>query len=159
MGFLKRAAKGFTADGCREAMLDSYAKHVKLALKGGIDVEASSPHFAGLYGALASRYRAWGERTDEGTVWLELAPFLLMDAAVAPKALAEYVLYKERPKAAKVAWLREQINGAIRNTAPSPDSLASGLARAALLQPAWLELLDGDVMEAIEEEWLKIEPE
>ncbi len=133
------------ADGCREAMRDSYAKHVRLA-KNVHEVRESS-HAMGLYGALGARYRARGINIGVG-IWHELAPFLALAEQEAVEALAEYVLFQERPKDARITWLKEIINSALKNV--TNDSQRRLAAVGVLDQVAWCALLTSDTMRIIE---------
>jgi hypothetical protein len=97
------------AEGIREAMRMSYNKHFKLAMNGKIPLNNTTPHRIALYGALASRFRLSGVPVDnvtaEALIWADLLPFLYLDQHTACEALAEYVVYKEMPKDAKISWL------------------------------------------------------
>lgn len=145
MGFWTKLFGG--ADGCREAMRESYDKHVRVARQEG--TEASSPHVAGLYGTLGTRYIARGMPVTEVILWGELAPFLVMKEAEAVEALAEYVVFQERPKDARVTWLKEALNSALRSCR---DTSRTAMAVAGLInQVAWCALLEPHTMKAIED--------
>ena len=112
MGFLKLLFNAISPEGGREAMRASYKKHVHLAHQRGM----SNAHQAGLYGALATRYRVrWQEssKPTETEIWIELIPFLIMDEEDSVEVLVEYVLYKEWPEEAKISWLKDRINKAL----------------------------------------------
>lgn len=133
------------ADGCRETMRRSYEKHVRLARQGK-SPSTGSPHSLGLYAALGTRYIARGTPVVEVAIWGELAPFLNMKETEAVEALAEYVVFQEYPREARVAWLKARINAALR--APS-DKLV--LATAGFInQVSWCALLEPDTRKAIE---------
>lgn len=147
MGFWKKLFGG--ADGCREAMRESYDKHVRLAAQGRIPTE-DSPHVIGLYGTLGSRYRARGTPVVEVVLWGELAPFLAMGEADAVEALAEYVVFQESPKDARIEWLKDMINSALK--APKDKSLTAMAAAGLINQVAWCSLLEADTLNAVETE-------
>lgn len=109
MGLLNKLLGG--AEGCREAMRDSYRQHVAAARQRGI----ADVHHVGLYGALGSRYRARGIPVDEHSLMAELAPFLLMTPANAILALPEYACFIERHSGANVERLNLALNSAILN--------------------------------------------
>jgi hypothetical protein len=116
MSYLKLLLHSFwpNAEGVREAMRISYAKHLRLANAGRIPTGGMTPHEAALYGALASRYRALGQVWCEGDLLVDLAPFLRMDASDGAEAIAEYAALKECPKEARASWLKKEINQTIR---------------------------------------------
>ena len=125
MGWFKLLLNGNNAEGCREAMRMSYKKHLRLALRG-IAPSCDSPHHIGLYGALCTRHMTYGMHISpsmEPELWAELAPFLLMSETDAVESLAEYVVYKELPREAKVPWLRKIINDAFRTRPVAEDWL------------------------------------
>jgi hypothetical protein len=69
----------------------------------------------GLFGALATRYRLIGRSISEVEIWQELAPFLEMSKPDSIEALAEYIVFLERPEDAKLPWLRAAVYGAVTN--------------------------------------------
>jgi len=109
MGFWHQLKNINNAEGIRETMRMSYDKHFKLAMKGKIPLSGETPHRIALYGALGSRFRVSGVPVDnviaEAVVWADLLPFLYLDQHSAREALAEYVVYKEMPKDARISWL------------------------------------------------------
>jgi hypothetical protein len=146
MGVLTKLFGG--ADGIREAMRDSYERHVRLAKEGRIPT-TDQPHSIGLYGALASRYRARRKSVVEVVLWGELAPFLSMKETEAVEALAEYVVYKEMPTKARTAWLAERVNSTIQSC---KDNSRKAMAAAGVVnQVAWCPLLDSRTIATIEE--------
>jgi len=146
MGLWKKLFGG--AEGCREARRDSYEKHVRLARQGRIPTE-DLPHTVGLYGALASRYRVRGAPVVEVAIWGELAPFLEMKETEAVEALAEYVVFQERPQDARVTWLKGTINSALQSCS---DESRKAMAGAGLInQVAWCALLEPSTRKAIED--------
>jgi hypothetical protein len=106
MGFWHKLKNINNAEGIRESMRMSYDKHFKLAMNGKIP---GTPHQAALYGALASRFLVSGVPVDnaitEMLIWADLLPFMYLDQHIAREALAEYVVWKEMPKDAKISWL------------------------------------------------------
>jgi hypothetical protein len=146
MGFWNKLFGG--ADGCREAMRESYEKHVRLAQQGQIGA-GDSPHACGLYGALGTRYIVRGTPKPEVFLWSELAPFLAMREDIGLKALLEYVLYQEYPPGnADVAWLRQAINSALRSCAE--DQWLAFAGGGLINQVAWCDLLESDTRDCIE---------
>ena len=87
----------FGPQGIRDAISKSYQKHLRLAKQQGTP-PGTSVHEVGMYGALATRYMAGGERADEMIIWVELTPFLQLEPNKGLEALAEYVVLKESPK-------------------------------------------------------------
>lgn len=147
MGWLRKIFGG--ADGVRKSMLDAYARHRAGAETGQTPDAGHPPHHVGLFGALASRYAARRKNAPEVVVWGELAPFLMMNEEIAPRALAEYVVFKEQPERADLVWLHGMINSSIGN---GSDSYTLTLAMAALTQMApWGILLDEEARAKIEE--------
>ncbi len=75
-----------------------------MAEKGEIPLdEMTTPHLAGLYGALGSRWKAFfGVDLPEALGWTLLAPFMMMDdERGANELLAEYAVLKESAVDAK----------------------------------------------------------
>lgn len=143
-GWFKLLFKSFP-ERCREAMRQSYQKHYDLA-RSGLAPPTSDPHHAGLFGALGTRYKVRGVLRYTGfpdvVLWPELAPFFLMSQQDAVEALAEYVLWQERPSAARTEWLARKINDAL-HTNPSSENSPRHLASAAFInQVKWSDLLD-----------------
>jgi hypothetical protein len=134
------------ADGSREAMRDSYARHVRLAKNGQIQIGSESPHTIGLHGALGTRSLAGGIQVR--AIWDELAPFLSMEEQAAVDALAEYVIYQERPKDTQITWLSEMINAALQN--PTTETHRKLAALGVMNQVAWCALLTSNTMKMIE---------
>ena len=127
-------------------MRKSYEKHVRLAREGK-SPSTSPPRTLGLYGALGTRYIARGTPVVEVALWGELAPFLIMKEKQAIEALAEYLVFQEHPKEAKVAWLRRVINAALRSPGETADLATMGFIN----QVSWCALLDPDTRKTIEE--------
>lgn len=145
IGWLKSFIRSFTAEGCREAMRQSYRKHYDLAQQGLAPTD-SSPHHAGLFGALGTRYKLRDVLARGGipdvVLWPELTPFLLMSQEDSVEALAEYVLWQERPAAARTEWLAQKINKALRTESTSEDSPRQAASYALINKLGWCELLD-----------------
>lgn len=140
-------------EGCREAMRESYEKHVREARREGI--KGSSPHEVGLYGALGTRYIVRGTPVAEVILRGEIAPFLVMKEAEAVEALAEYVVFQERPKDARVAWLKKAINSSLRSCR---ETSRTAMAAAGLInQVAWCALLEPDTLKVVEDAVEKIQ--
>ena len=132
-------------DACRETMRKSYEKHVRLAHEGKLP-STNPPHNLGLYGALGTRYIARGTPVVEVALWGELAPFLIMKEEQAVEALAEYVVFQEHPKDARVVWLKMVINAALRSPGETADLATMGFIN----QVSWCALLDPDTRKTIE---------
>jgi hypothetical protein len=116
VGWFKSLFKSFPEE-CRNAMRRSYQKHYDLARRG-LAPTTSDAHQAALFGALGTRYKLRGvlRHSDfpDVVLWPELAPFLLMSQQDAVEALAEYVLWQERPSTARTEWLARKVNEALR---------------------------------------------
>ena len=138
MGLLKKLFGG--ADGIRETMRESYDQHVlfgRLA-KHTPGVENVSPHHAGLYGALGTRYLIRRHSISERDLWLELAPFFAMEEQESVEALVEYAIYQERPKDAGIGRLAFLINSAL---CACKDEIKVQVAVASRRAPSWVSLL------------------
>lgn len=142
------------AEGIREAMRESYENHVRAAREGTIPTGGDSPHTFGLYGALASRYLVRRIPSSEIAVLSELAPFHVMKETEAVEALAEYVVFCERPQDAQVTWLKAAINRALNSSSDSSwllmagNGLANGAAWGALLEPSTMEAIEKAIEDA-----------
>ena len=140
----------------RQAMRKSYEKHRAMAESGQAPI-SEPPHHLGLFGALGTRYKVRGLLPPQGlpdmVLWPELSPFPLMPQAQAVEALAEYVVWQECRDEARVEWLREAINGALRSE-PEEDLMSfREIAADALVNGvAWLELLHRDVDDQLRRE-------
>lgn len=130
-------------DGWREAMRESYEKHLRLARAGKIPA-TDGPHAAALYGALGSRYRAEGIDLSEILVWADLAPFLMMRDSDGIEALTEYVVFRERPNEARTSWLRDMVNTALRTPLPPDHTYRKMAALGMMNRVHWVSLLDSD---------------
>jgi hypothetical protein len=121
------------AEGTRETMRRSYDKAFNLVVKSGLSPSRDLARHLALFDALETRYVVRSvipcrrlilllqNRLDElktcypasgismenaeKLIWAELLPFLYLDKQTAREALAEYVVYKEMPKDAKISWL------------------------------------------------------
>lgn len=112
----------------------------------------TSPHQAGLYGALRARYIARGQSVSEMSLWAELAPFVIMAEGTGCEALAEYVIYQEEPAQANVSWLTKIISASLRVPSLSQDSSRRMASLAMMKSVAWCNLLEADVKYSIERE-------
>lgn len=84
-------------DGIRAAMHLSYEKHLKKALSGKIGVETDPPHSTAMFGALGTRNKVSGYPVNEPYIWIELSPFLELEAQLGVEALADYAVWRELP--------------------------------------------------------------
>lgn len=135
------------ADGIRETTRDSYKKHVRMAES---NPQTDDPiHWAGLYGAMASRYVASGNAQAEVYVWAELAPFLLMNNSVGLNSLCEYLVYKEQPDKANTSYIKEQINSSIRSG--KGQEILALAATCFMNKVAWLPWLEPDTTQILTE--------
>ena len=136
-------------------MRQSYQKHYDLARRGAA-LTTSDAHQAGLFGALGTRYKLRGVLRSPGfpdvVLWPELAPFLLMSRQDAVEALAEYVLWQERPSTARTEWLARKINDALRTKPSNEDSPRHFAWTAFINQVRWCELLDPHNRKALSRE-------
>jgi len=152
VNYLKKLLNLNNADGTRESMRESYAKHFSAAQKGEIPLpDDINPHLAGLYGALSTRYIAAKISRPETVLWAELVPFLLMSEKESMEALAEYVVCVEDSKdRQREEWLRELINTALRKITTADENYKC-MAISAITQTDiyWLSLLDSDIRELL----------
>ncbi len=143
MGWLKMLVNLNNAEGIREAMRMSYEKHVRNSRATNRACDDLDHHYAGLCGALGSRFYARGLRVPEMAVLASVAPFLAMSREDGVEALAEYVVLQERPGEARRAWLSCAVNRALRAT---NDEVVSGFVIRGLAQAVqWSQLLEADV--------------
>ncbi|MDM8008897.1 MAG: hypothetical protein QUV05_22385 [Phycisphaerae bacterium] len=155
MGILNKLFGG--ADGIRETIVESYVKHRELAESGMIP-SSDDPHRTGLYGALASRYKAratWGSAgvpSSETVIWADLAPFVAMPEPLAVQALAEYVVYQEMPDQAMTTTLTWRIELALMKM--EDISLKQMAVMGLANKVAWSSLISDfvkqDLMKALE---------
>ena len=139
-------------------MKNSYKKHLNLALKRKIPLAYGvTPHIAGLYGALSTRYIAAKIPQLEPFLWIELTPFLLMDEKESINALAEYVSCSRNPEDKQEEWLKRVINNALRKI-QSANEDRRAMAVMALIYPTiyWRILLNQDVKGILQNEFLKM---
>jgi len=139
MGMLKFLRNIGSVERTRESIRISYEKHLAGAADACGDLD---PHSVGLYGALATRSRLMGRPGSEVEIWADLAPFLGMAPGQAIEALAEYVVYLERPIEARGAWLRTLINDALGTTGPHLQLAALGIAN----RGPWATWLDEKIV-------------
>ena len=159
MNFLKKLININKVDGTRKSMKDSYDKHLRASQKGEIPLpDGMTPHFAGLYGALSTRYIAAGVPRLEVVLWEELIPFMLMSKKDSVEALAEYIVCVEDSKdRQRKEWLKDLINTTLRNISTA-DANYRAMASFTTIQSDiyWLELLDSDVKELLHREQEKL---
>jgi hypothetical protein len=108
VGWLKLLLNASSAEGVREAMRMSYKKHFRRAMLGK-GRPGTSPHQMALYGAMGTRYMTRGQEPAEAVIWAEVAPFMKLERSEGIEALAEYVVFQERPAEARVDWLTERL--------------------------------------------------
>ncbi len=155
-GLLTLVRAAGTPEGCRESTRLSYDQHLRRALKGR-GPKDEPPHRVALYGALASWYKVRRLPVREVLLWGELAPFLLLAEAEAREALVEYTVYLEDREGwwgnsgkARVSWLSDLMNRALRTAAPGEESPISLAFVGFTNQAAWCDLLAQDVKERLE---------
>lgn len=140
MGIFKRLLNLGNDEGIREAMTTAYQRHRRAA---PADLGDTSPHKVGLYQALATRYAAAGNPIPEILIWLELTPFMALDETTALDALAEYVVLKEIPNRARLAFLTGAIRKGVEAAAKN-EELQIQLEEAIAQGAFWTVLLDDD---------------
>ncbi len=128
----------FGAQGIRDSIRRAYDKHLRL-----FEVEPPepgvSPHHASLHGALTLRYAASYRARPAGLIWLELTPMVGLEPEAGLRALAEYVVYRERPRLADQNLLRELLHEGLRALAPADLELF--LSAAETYNFPWLRLV------------------
>jgi hypothetical protein len=98
----------FGAQGIRDSLAKTYQKHLRLFQN--TPPENNLPlHHSALHGSLALRYAASYRGIPDNVVWLEVAPFLTLPSEQSVRALAEYVVFKERPRKANREFLERSI--------------------------------------------------
>jgi hypothetical protein len=147
MGFWHQLKNINNAEGIRETMRMSYDKHLKLAQNGKIPLNGETPHRTALYGALGSRFRVSGVPVDnviaEALIWADLMPFLYLDSDIGREALAEYVVYKEMPKDAKISWLTTLVQKGCQIAQNNHEEYNMLITIAKTNGAVWLLLLEG----------------
>lgn len=149
MGFWHQFKNINNAEGIRETMRMSYDKHFKLAMNGKIPLSAgTTPHLAALYGALGSRFVVSGVPVDNAVaeilIWADLLPFLYLDQQIAREALAEYVVWKEMPKDAKISWLTTVVQkGCQVGKDNHQEEYDAHMTAAKVNSAVWLLLFEG----------------
>ena len=105
------------------------------------------PQQFALYGALSTRYQASGvpiNTITERLIWTDLLPFLYVDEDVASEAVAEYVVYKEMPKDARISWLTTIVQqGCQIGKDKNQDEYNALMETAKANGVVWLLLLEG----------------
>ena len=94
----------FGPQGIRDSVTKSYGKHVRMYETEELP-EGISVHHASLHSTLVLRYAFAYRPIPEALVWLEIGPLLGLPKEEALAALAEYVVYKERPERADAGLL------------------------------------------------------
>ncbi len=102
------------AQGIRDSIRKAYRKHLRMLEEEAGPEEGVEPHHVALHGALLLRYAAAYRAKPGALVWLELGPFLALDPEPALDALAEYVVFKERPRQARRDLLKARIREGLR---------------------------------------------
>lgn len=148
MGFWHQFKNINNAEGIRETMRMSYDKHLKLTMKGKMPLSAgTTPHSVALYGALGSRFRVSGIPVNnfiaEALIWADLLPFLYLDSEIAREALAEYVVYKEMPKDAKISWLTTIVQKGCQAGKDNHEEYDTFMTVAKANGAVWLLLFEG----------------
>jgi hypothetical protein len=123
------------AEGIREAMRQSFDKHLRLAREGRAGNRDVTPLQVALFGAMASRFMVSGVEVTPETelvIWADLGPFLWLAPEEAREAVAEYVVCKEMPADANIRWLTAIVQkGCAAGACRSRDACgASGPAHA-----------------------------
>ena len=154
MGFWSQLKNINNAEGIREIVCRSYDENYNLVVKSGLAQTASkvsgdplsemTQYFA-LFGVLENYYLASGIEIAEKTIWAELLPFLYLDKQTGREALAEYVVYKEMPKDAKIAWLETVVQKGCDLAKSKRDKKAydAWMPVAKTNGVVWLLLFDG----------------
>ncbi|HUT12531.1 MAG TPA: hypothetical protein VMY42_18680 [Thermoguttaceae bacterium] len=133
------------AEGIREAMRQSFDKHLRLAREGRAGNRDVTPLQVALFGAMASRFMVSGvEVTPEAQliIWVDLGPFLWLAPEEAREAVAEYVVYKEMPADANIRWLTAIVQKGCAAGA-SEEWFQNLMVCASLNNVAWLLLYEG----------------
>ncbi len=98
----------FGPQGIRDSVRKSYGKHVQM-YQAEPPSEGVSVHHASLHSTLVLRYAFAYRPMPEAIVWLEIGPLLELPEEDALSALAEYVVYKERPARADLRLLQSAV--------------------------------------------------
>jgi hypothetical protein len=141
MGFFNKLVNN--ADGIREQVVESYEGGAKHARQTGTE----NPHLFGLYSAIHRCYSLRKWHIDDETLRGELAPFVGIGGGNAVSALAEYMVWQERPLDAREEWLRQLINTATRGLSAF-DLIEFGVV-ASTGKFSWTRLLDRQTIAAI----------
>lgn len=77
--------------------------------------------------------------------WAELLPFLYLDKQTGREALAEYVVYKEMPKDAKISWLETVVQRGceLAKSKNGKKAYNAWMPVAKTNRAVWLLLLEG----------------
>ena len=118
----------FGAQGIRDSLIKTYKKHLRLFQ--GTPPENNLPlHHSALHGALALRYAASYRGIPDNVVWLEVAPFLALPSKESVLALAEYVVFKERPHKANRKFVEKSVKRGLELMSVEDQELFVGSAR------------------------------
>ncbi len=119
----------FGAQGIRDSIRRAYKKHLRLFEEDPPE-PGVSPHHASLHGALTLRYAASYRARPAGLVWLELGPIVGLEPEAGLRALSEYVVFRERPRLADQATLRDLLREGLQTLAPADRELFLSAAQA-----------------------------
>lgn len=138
-----------SADRTREVMRDLYAKHLRMAQQGEMKVaNIDDAHYIALYTALWITYcEKSGSQVPEDLILAEIVPFRVMkNKQQAIEALAEYVVYVERPSDARTEWLKGHINSAMQSYGDDwPDIALMGGTSGFDPATSWMTLLNPEM--------------
>ena len=137
----------------RSSSLASYQEHYILAASYAYDETPGKflPWNTGeaLYGVLKEHFEETGTVPSRDRILSELMPFFLMDSSIAPKALAEYIVFKEKPCEAHIKWLRKEINKAFQNIS-SLEEFSKDIFSNLIMYPIpWFKLITPQTKEII----------
>jgi hypothetical protein len=154
MGIFKLLRNIFNAEGIREAVRISYIKHMKGAPSKTIP--ESSIHFSSMLGVLMTRYRSRGIQINEIAIYGEISPFLCMDPLKAIEALAEYIVFIEKPWDARINWLKNTLNQALQLPERGPEGKGAQKSAALMLMEMgnaikWYEWLEPQTLSFLQE--------
>jgi hypothetical protein len=144
MGWFNAILNSKNPEGVRESIRMSYRDFAKRwALNPRPD--GTSLHALALWGASDARWKAQGVVLPQTQVWTELAPFLLIeDEREAVEVLAEYVVFREQPEAARTEWLGRQISNAVSLALLRDENAQAGVVAGFMGRSAWCVLLNDD---------------
>lgn len=139
--FLKNVNK---AEGSRMLTRRTYNAYFDKAKRGEFHTN-DSPHYMGLYGALGNWKNANRQSVNEMQMWVELAPFLVMNEEDSVEALAEYIVFMDRHKYdeyPRIDMLTSKLNNALKYSTGEIRELAIvGVSN----RFDWCNLIDEDI--------------